>query len=117
MKKITIFLAFTAFVFAGQFDGTYSTKKGDIKIVDSQGIVQFRLMSIGSGSMSSVCELSGAAALQTKNIAIFQAQSDTGVCSVMLDFSQAGTLVVKSKNCQMACTDRSGFDGEYKRTR
>lgn len=117
MKKITIFSALAVFVFAGQFDGTYSTKKGDVKIVDSQGIVQFRLLSIGTSSMSSVCELSGAAALQTKTMAIFQAQSDTGICSIMLDFSQAGTLIIKSKNCQMACTDRSGFDGEYKKTK
>jgi len=115
LKKITIFSALAAFAFAGQFDGTYSIKKGDIKVADSQGNVAFRLLTAGGSSIPAVCDLSGIASLQTKTIALYQTDSDTGVCSVMLDFSQMGQLRVKSKGCQMFCTDRSSFDGEYKK--
>lgn len=117
MKKIILCLALAASVWAGQFEGKYSTKKGDIKISDSTEAVSFLILTAGGSSISAACDLSGIAALQTKTAALFQTNSDMGGCSVMLDFSQTGIVAVKSRGCQMFCTDRSSFDGEYKITR
>lgn len=117
MKKIILCLALVASVWAGQFDGKYSTKKGDIKISSSAEAVSFLILTAGGSSISAACELSGIAPLQTRTVALFQTNSDMGGCSAMFDFSQIGTVVVKSRGCQMFCTDRSSFDGEYKMTR
>ena len=118
MKKNLLLLTVAAVgLFGGAFDGTYSNKRADIKITETQGIVQFLLLGAGSGSMSSACDLSGNAMILSKNTAGFQTRSDTGGCSVVFDFSQAGGLNVKSKGCQMFCTDRSSFDGDYKKTK
>ena len=117
MKKAFLIFAIATGVFAGEFDGTYSTKKGDIKVMQFEGIVNFMLLSVGSGSMSSACDVSGSAVMQSKTAALFQRTSDTGGCAILFDFSQSGKLLVKSKGCQMFCTDRSGFDGEYKKTK
>ncbi len=117
MKKAFLFFALVTSIFAGEFDGTYSTKKGDIKISQFDGLVRFMLLSTGSGSMSSACDISGTAVMQSKTAALFQTASDTGGCAIFLDFSQGGKLNIKSKGCQMFCTDRSGFDGEYKKTK
>ena len=117
IKKLFIFAFAGVSLFAGAFDGTYSSRRADIKITESQGVVQFVLLGAGTGSMSSACDLSGNAMVLSKNTAGFQTRSDTGGCSVVFDFSQAGGLNVKSKGCQMFCTDRSSFDGDYKKTK
>jgi len=115
LKKIILCLALAASVWAGQFEGKYSTKKGDIRISDSTEAVSFLILAASSSSTSAACDLSGTAVLQSKTLALFQTSSDAGVCSVMLDFSQTGVVAVKSRGCQMFCTDRSSFDGEYKK--
>lgn len=117
MKKAFLFFATCALVFAGEFNGTYSTKKGDLKITQFDGIVNFLLLSVGSGSMSSACDISGVAVIQSKSAALFQKPSDTGGCAILFDFSQGGKVLVKSKGCQMFCTDRLSFDGEYKKSK
>ncbi len=117
MKKSALFFLLATSLFGGVFDGTYSTKKGDIKIRQNEAYVDFILLAVGSGSMSSACDISGRAVLQSKTVALFQTASDSGGCVAMLDFSNIGSVVIKSRGCQMFCTDRSSFDGEYKKTR
>ena len=44
IKKLFIFAFAGVSLFAGAFDGTYSSKRADIKITESQGVVQFVLL-------------------------------------------------------------------------
>lgn len=116
MKKIFfLLLTFGAYLFA--FEGVYSTKKGDIRVQDTTGGINFLILTSGGSSIPAACDLDGRAVAVGKYVALFQTNSDMGGCSVMFDFSNPGTLIVKSKGCQMFCTDRSSFDGEYKKTR
>lgn len=103
---------------AGTLDGIYSTKKINIRVSETQGAMKFSLLGAGSGSMSSACDLSGVALVQSQSMSTFKTSSDMpGGCNVSFDFSNFPTLVVRSKGCQMYCTDRSNFDGEYKKTK
>ena len=72
IKKLFIFAFAGVSLFAGAFDGTYSSKRADIKITESQGVVQFVLLGAGTGSMSSACDLSGNAMILSKNTAGFR---------------------------------------------
>lgn len=117
MKRSVLFFLLAGSLFGGVFDGVYSTKKGDIRIRQNEAYVDFILLASGGGSMSSACDISGRAVLQSQTVAIFQTASDTGGCVAMLDFSNIGSVTLKSRGCQMFCTDRSSFDGEYKRTK
>ncbi len=116
MKKIfLLLLALSAYLSA--FEGVYSTKKGDIRVQDATGGIKFLILTTGGSNIPAACDLEGSAVTISKYVALFQTTSDMGTCNVMFDFSQDGTMIVKSKGCQMFCTDRSSFDGEYKRTR
>ncbi len=116
MKKIFfLLLVFGAYIFA--FEGIYSTKKGDIRVQDATGGIKFLILTTGGSNIPAACDLGGNAITVSKYVAAFQTNSDMGTCDIMFDFSQDGKLLVKSKGCQMFCTDRSSFDGEYKKTR
>ena len=119
MKKIIASLCLAASIYAagGQADGIYSSKRINIRVAETQGALQFSLLGAGSGSMSSACDLTGVAIIQSATSAIFKTSSDMGGCTVSFDLSQPGNMIVRSKGCQMFCTDRSSFDGEYKKTR
>lgn len=119
MKKIIAVLSIALSIYAagGQSDGVYSSKRINIRVAEAQGILQFSLLGAGSGSMSSACDLSGVAIIQSSTSAVFKTSSDMGGCTVSFDMSQPSGMIIRSKGCQMFCTDRSSFDGEYKKTR
>jgi hypothetical protein len=116
VRKIFLLLfVFGAYLFA--FEGVYSTKKGDIRVQDVSGGIGFLILTTGGSNIPAACDLQGNAVATSKYTAVFQTNSDMGGCSVLFDFSQDGKMLVKSKGCEMFCTDRSSFDGEYKKTR
>jgi hypothetical protein len=116
VRKIFLLLfIFSAYLFA--FEGVYSTKKGDIRVQDATGGIKFLILTTGGSNIPAACDIEGKAVTISKYTAVFQTASDTGTCDIMFDFSQDGAMIVKSRGCQMFCTDRSSFDGEYKKTR
>ena len=112
---VVLLVSSVAFAQGGSFTGIYKFKhggdSGTLKFSETSAGAKFTIDSSGGQDM---CNVEVLATKVDANRFAFTSNDNDDNCTVVFNFSKAGTVTITSKDCRASCGNHAGFDGTYK---